>query len=313
MHEENIEKMNFKELRAEVQLLRDEIALLRRKFYQELQLLDSSNFSKGFTVEQDNMKAQVQVTADAIKTLVSETDLKKTLSAYSTIKQTARAIEAVVSKSASLSDAEAVTSIDEMLDTDKVYVIRTTDESDDEKVLSEKYYYYNDLSNEWELLSGDSIYTVFEQTAEGFALRGNVVVDGKTVITKDLILKSLAWYTAMSGDKLVICDGDKNVKLEFGANTVSDAYEYPYIFIGAGESDTKKGCIEKMRKGLWIGDSSVFNYEGEYPGGSIVPVDGAETVLGTGIFFDFENSNVFLYQGGKISLLSGGSSVAVFG
>ena len=282
MFDKDISKMDFKELRSAVQTLYDAYEIMRRKYEDAINNLDSDNFSDGYTVEQNNMKAQVQITADAIKTMVSKADLKSALSAYSTLKQTADAIETVVSKGASLGDAEEVNSSSEMVDTDKVYVIRNTDE--DGNILSEKYYYYNDLSEEWQVLSGDSIYTLFEQTAEGFKLRGNVLISG------DVTLKSLAWYTKMFGDKLVLCDGNGNVKLEFG---------------------TKKGCIEKMQKGLWIGDSSVYNYEGEYPGGNTAPTDGAETLLGTGIFFDFESSRIFAYKSGLISEI--GSGNAVFG
>ena len=36
------------------------------------------------------------------------------------------------------------------------------------------YKYYNSLSEEWEPVDESSIYSVFEQTAEGFNLKGNV-------------------------------------------------------------------------------------------------------------------------------------------
>lgn len=96
MREENIEKMNFKELRTEVQLLRDELAIFKRKYEDAIYNLDSDNFGKSFTVEQDNMKAQIQISADAIKTMVSDTDLQLELEKYSTIEQTATQIELAV-------------------------------------------------------------------------------------------------------------------------------------------------------------------------------------------------------------------------
>ena len=102
MREENIEKMNFKELRREVQLLRDELAIFKRKYEDAIYNLDSDNFGKSFTVEQNNMKAQIKVTADAITTMVSDTDLATALEQYSKITQTAKAIQTVVSKSADL-------------------------------------------------------------------------------------------------------------------------------------------------------------------------------------------------------------------
>lgn len=192
MREESISKMNFKELRAEVQLLRDELVLFKRKYEDAIYNLDSDNFGKSFTVEQNNMKAQIKITADAIKTMVSDTDLESALSKYSTITQTADAIQTVVSKGANLDEAIAVSSLNEATDTEAIYVIQETD--DNGKLLSETYYYFNDLTKQWEILSGDSIYTVFNQTAEGFSLKGNVVIDGNAVVTKNLVLSgTVTW------------------------------------------------------------------------------------------------------------------------
>lgn len=79
MREEDIEKMNFKQLRAEVQYLRDELALFKRKYEDAIYNLDSDNFGKSFTIEQDSMKTQIKVTADAIKTMVSKEDLQSAI------------------------------------------------------------------------------------------------------------------------------------------------------------------------------------------------------------------------------------------
>ena len=96
MREENISKMNFKKLRSEVQLLRDELAIFKRKYEDAIYNLDSDNLGKSFTIEQNNMKAQIKVTAEAIKTMVSDTDLQLELEKYSTIEQTAQQIELAV-------------------------------------------------------------------------------------------------------------------------------------------------------------------------------------------------------------------------
>ena len=186
MREENIEKMNFKELRAEVQLLRDEFAIFKRKYEDAIYNLDSTNFGKSFTAEQNNMRSQIRISADAIKTMVSTKDLETKLENYSTIEQTSDAIHMVVSKGADRQNAEAIDDLSEATDTTKVYVIRGEDD--------EVYYYYNGLMKQWEQLSNDSIYTVFNQTADGFSLKGNVVIDGETVVTKNLTLSgNVTW------------------------------------------------------------------------------------------------------------------------
>ena len=128
--------------------------------------LDDGNFSEKIAKEKAGMKAEIEMSAEAISS--------------------------VVSKQANLSGAIPVSSAEQFTDTSAVYVLQTKDGAGN--VTAEKYYYYNSLSNAWEILSGDSIYTVFNQTAEGFALKGNVLIDGNTVITKNLTLSgNVTW------------------------------------------------------------------------------------------------------------------------
>lgn len=192
MSDGDINKMNFKQLKNEVQLLRDELAIFKRKYEDAIYNLDSDNFGKNFTIEQNNMKAQIKITADAIKTMVSDTDLAAELEKYSTIEQTAERIQTVVSKSANLDEAVLIDSLDNATDTEAIYVIQQKD--DNGTVLSETYYYFNDVTNQWEILSGDSIYTVFNQTADGFSLKGNVMIDGNAVVTKNLTLSGIVTW-----------------------------------------------------------------------------------------------------------------------
>ena len=192
MSDMDINKMDFKALRNEVQSLRDELAIFKRKYEDMIYNLDSDNLGKGFMLEQNNLKTQITIAAGKIESMVSDTDLEDALSNYSKITQTADYIQSIVSKSANLSAAEEVDSYDDLKNKDKdgIYVIRTraTDEDGKEHITSERYYYYNDVLKSWELLSGDSIYTVFQQTPEGF------VIDGNTVITKNLKLSgNVTW------------------------------------------------------------------------------------------------------------------------
>lgn len=214
-----ISKMNDKQLRNAVQMLYDEFAVFKRKYEDAIYNLDSDNFGRSFTVEHNNLKAQVKITADAIKTMVSDTDLETALADYSTITQTANAIQTVVSKGANLKTAVEIPTLDYAADLESIYVIREKDASGN--VTGERYYYYNDLLRRWEILSGDSIYTVFNQTASGFELKGNVVIDGETVITKNLTLSGnvtwdmdnspvltryssdgLSWHSPMAADDI---------------------------------------------------------------------------------------------------------------
>ena len=195
MSNANINTMDLKQLRNEVQLLRDELAIMKRKYEDILYNLDDANFSDRFVKEKDNMKTAITVTAEGIKTLVTkdefESEMMETasliatkvsnteLGKYSTTAQTVDAIQTVVSKGANLDDAIPIVSLDYATDRNAVYVIRSTDALGN--ITGERYYYYNDLLNQWEILSGDSIYTVFNQTASGFELKGNVTIDGSLV------------------------------------------------------------------------------------------------------------------------------------
>lgn len=95
---DNIDKMNFKQLRNEVQLLRDELAIMKRKYEDVIYNIDESNFSSKIIKERDNMKAEISVTADEIKTKLSKEDLDGELTNYSTITQTAEMIKSTVTE-----------------------------------------------------------------------------------------------------------------------------------------------------------------------------------------------------------------------
>lgn len=98
MREEKIENMDFKALRKEVLYLRDELAVFKRKFEDAIYNLDSDNFGKSFTFEQNGMKAQIKLTAEGLKSTVSKSEFGKTLEGYSTLEQTAEAIRTTVSQ-----------------------------------------------------------------------------------------------------------------------------------------------------------------------------------------------------------------------
>lgn len=283
MAKKPIEKMNFDELRAEVQRMSNEMAQMKRTYEDMLYNLDASNFSGQYVKESEGYKSMIKQTAKAITTMVSNEELEK----YSTTEQTAEQIKAVVSSTKEITDglgerieknesaitqtatdilaevskvqnevetnkasievnAEAIKSkveqtyvddeisgavggINTMLEEEystieqtaeaiqsmvlkrfdmknaikvtgeipddakesMVYCVQVplvvndeavTDEEGNIIPASETYYYYNDVLGEWTELEGDSIYTVFEQTADGFRMRGNVVIDGSLVV-----------------------------------------------------------------------------------------------------------------------------------
>lgn len=212
MFDRDISKMNFKQLREEVQLLRDELAVFKRKYEDAIYNLDSDNFGKSFTVEQNNMKAQIKISADAIKTMVSSDDLSGELEKYSTITQTAEQIETAVKKTALETDnklkeystvsqtADAITStvtgeyvkslINDEYVTNAVFnteIKQTTDEII--QTVSLKYQTKDDADDSYSLIRSEISQkasqiglrvesleelkeSVFLQTADGFLLDG---------------------------------------------------------------------------------------------------------------------------------------------
>ena len=88
--------LEMKKLRNEVQLLRDELAIMKRKYEDIIYNLDTDNFSSRFVKEQDNMKTAIEVTAEGIKTKVSKEEMESFKE--STISQTAEQIKIEVSK-----------------------------------------------------------------------------------------------------------------------------------------------------------------------------------------------------------------------
>lgn len=189
---DDISKMDFKALRSKVQELEDTVIKLKRTYEDAIYNLDEENFGKSFMAEQNNMKTQIMLTAKGVKTAVSATDLDTKLKKYSTLEQTAEAVTSTVQRQADIENAVTISDLKEAVDRTKVYKMQTKNE--DDKVISETYYYYSSFSGSWEKLSGDTVYTMFEQTSEGFKLKGNTIIDGNATITRNLKLSgNVTW------------------------------------------------------------------------------------------------------------------------
>ena len=92
MSDYNINNMDFKQLRNEVQLLRDELAIMKRKYEDIIYNLDTDNFSSRFVKEQGDMRTAIEINAEGIKTKVSNEEFQ------SSITQTNNTIETEVKK-----------------------------------------------------------------------------------------------------------------------------------------------------------------------------------------------------------------------
>lgn len=295
MSDKDINQMDFKELRNEVQLLRDELAVMKRQYEDLFYNLDDENFSGSIIKEKNDMKTQIEVNEKGISTLVSS------LGNYSTITQTNNKIAMVVSKSVSASFVSDV----------KPTRSNTTDE--EKGMICEydgEFYYYNNVSLSWNKCPyQNEIKSLFEQTADGFNLVGDVSVKGK-IISSDTETEN---YAQMSSTGLeVFLEGINKL----GMGYFEGLHNYPYITLGAGTdvSGSNIGCIYKLGSGLWIGDASIIEKGGDFPGGMVgSPADIAVSCpQATGIFIDFENEKIYQYIKGVPSEIGSGGT-ATFG
>ncbi len=176
------------------------------------------------------MMSQIQQSSEQILLSVSaeyetKADLEEKLKDYATITLTRDGISAYVQSQANLQNAVTITDLSQAIDVGKTYKIQSFNSSG--TVIGETYYYYNSLSKSWEKISGDTVYTMFSQTDEGFVLKGNTIIDGNTTITRNLTLSgNVTWdmenspvLTRYSSDGVSwhspMVDGDMYMQMSF--------------------------------------------------------------------------------------------------
>lgn len=233
MSDKPINKMDVKQLRDEVQLLRDELAIMKRKYEDIIYNLDDENFSSRFVKEKNGIKTTVEVTAEGIKTKVSKEELtgaltkystkeqteyliktavasevEGTLEGYSTIEQTSEQISTTVSKKVFYEDA----TIGDLYPTES----NTTDEEKERLYFytyDEKYYLWDASLGEWVVFGDGNIYSAFIQTPDGFSLKGNVSISG------DLISGG-----GISGARFYDSSQSSYLELESASDSYADLY-----------------------------------------------------------------------------------------
>ena len=201
MREENIEKMDFKELRREVMLLRDELAILSRKYEDAIYNLDDDNFSARMRKEKKDMSTQILQTAEQIQLQAEKIDENDTyyLSQFTV---TAGKIESAVKAVDSLNGTfnTQITQTGDRIRMVANAAYKNPTEVEDFSVVSSKdttkvYYdkktklYYHHDGYSWVSSTNGNFGSVFEQTEGGFKLKGNVSISG-TLITDGSISAS---------------------------------------------------------------------------------------------------------------------------
>ena len=255
MSDTEISKMNFKQLRNEVQELRDELARFKRAYNDTIENLDDSNLSEYLIKEKEGMKTEIEVSADGIKALVVKSD--ELGERCATIEATADKIQTQVTKnqenigkfdSKLTQTAEEITAEVTAIETDvgefnskieqtkgsittavNAAYSNPVEVNNFNNVSSkiESVIYYDTTTNlywhydgeKWVSGSNANFGTVFEQTADGFNLKGNVKVSG------DLITSG-----TISAERI----DTKNLSCTRLYSPISDAY-YAKVYSKTGD------------------------------------------------------------------------------
>lgn len=238
MSDMDINRMDFKQLRNEVQLLRDELAMFKRRYEDMIYNLDSDNFGKSFTIEQDNMRAQMKMTAEAIKSTVTneammsaitqkadsikielsdETDEK--LTKYATTEYTTEAITDTITKEYIKTKIEGV-----YVESANFSTMFETSASGLRAEIKADYELKEDAEDKYDTLQ-DSITTI-SATAEGITTK---VTNLETV--NSTMFKQTADRFLLDGDKVVftghifLTDNAGNLKYALGDDE-SQGFEF---------------------------------------------------------------------------------------
>lgn len=231
----SIDSMDFEELRsyvkalsAEVSEISDLYARMKRQYEDMLYNLTRENLSieyiqeekefvnsvvdnknKGIMEGMASLETRIMQTEDKIETSASAVDEKFNL--YTTTEQTASAISQTAFRGYSLEklkEAEKVSSEEFMDDPSKLYYIQLGIDA------PITYYAYNSVLEQFmPIVDGQSIYTVFKQTADGFEFLGNVKIDASLIVKGD-----------MKGVNVYVGDEMTDQRIEIIADDKYDAY-----------------------------------------------------------------------------------------
>lgn len=269
MSDMEISKMNFKQLRNEVQELRDELARFKRAYNDTIENLDDSNLSEYLIKEKEGMKTEIEVSADGIKALVVKNDelgercatIEATADKIQTevtknkedigkfdskLTQTAEEISSEVTavkedvgtfKTAINQRADSIESSVSAIETDVGEFNSTIEQTKDSittavnaaysnpvevngfssgtadkskiyyNTANNKYYHYD--GEKWVSGSNANFGTVFEQTADGFMMRGNVRITKIAQVDGDLYIGD---YSTVENVKHIYFNSSANIR-----------------------------------------------------------------------------------------------------
>lgn len=174
---DDISKMSFKELKIEIQRLRDELQRMQRSYEDILYNLDNDNLGYQLKKEKDGMKTAIEQTEEEIKLRAEE--ISENRESISALSVTANGLTSMAKKNISAY-------FESSIHPDRISA------SVGEKAMlclyDGVYYYYNEFEERWLEYPADGLQTFFEQTADGFKLNGSVKVTGVAKVDKNLYI-----------------------------------------------------------------------------------------------------------------------------
>ncbi len=251
---------------SEVGVLRGEVAntysTKDQTAYEISAAVTSVNENNG---ERDERISELEQTANKIEASVESAKTSASIaeSNSSQALQTSDMIRTVVSKQTEIRDAETVTDETGMVDEDKIYRVF------DEKI-GDTFYYYDSKNEKWTPFLCNSMFSVFEQTAEGFILKGNVSIDG------DLIGGTVSGVTVTTttdgiGDEVRLNSDNDSLELTYGNDNVIGRWS---VKDGGATSLAAINNAILYAEGKWIFTGGVDFFYASVSGLGVVPVFG---------------------------------------
>jgi hypothetical protein len=208
--------MNNEQMYAEINRLRKELDDLGSKFvamkrhYEDLlNNLDEDNFSANYKVQQGNKFSKIEQTAEKVAAVVADIE-ENVKQSISEIEATAKDISfkvgtywyAVVNVDVNPEDIGNRGALSKYTDSLITY--------------NNQNYYYNDITDKWQKTDSDSITSQFLQTANGFKLNGDVLIDGNTFVNGEFstAVENSINVKIVGGSIIFYTEGNDLFKLE---------------------------------------------------------------------------------------------------
>lgn len=120
------------------------------------------------------------------------------------------------------------------------------------------YYYYDEYSNSWKLYPYEGIYTAFEQTASGFALTGDVTINGNMITEGSITGITINTQPSSFGQRVRLNSETSALEVLFGSTVIGALQAYDLgrlgllpkgggtLVIGNSNNDNSGGSIEAV-------------------------------------------------------------------